>query len=187
MTTVIKRLHSRLRIPLIRYFLKKNRISFGGIPFFSGYWPDINNEGEIFIGVACSFRSFRLRQHITVRKNAELKIGDYSFLNDGVNLCATGSIVIGHHAKIGDMTFIYDTDFHQISPDLPTRHAPVFIGGNVWIGANSMVLPGAMIGDHTVIAAGSIVTGEIPPKSLAAGSPARVLRKLEIPDEWIRK
>ncbi len=85
------------------------------------------------------------------------------------------------------MTFIYDTDFHEISPDAPTRYSPVIIGGNVWIGANSMILPGAVIGDHTVVAAGSIVTGEIPAKSLAIGSPARVVKKLDVPDGWIRK
>jgi acetyltransferase-like isoleucine patch superfamily enzyme len=184
---IVNRLPSKFRAPFIKRFLKRNKIAFGGIPFFSGYWPDINNEGKIFIGAECSFRSFRLRQHITVWKNAELEIGNNSFLNDGVNLCATKSIMIGHHAKIGDMTYIYDTDFHQISPDAPTRHAPVLIGGNVWIGANSMILPGAIIGDHAVVAAGSIVTGEIPARSLAIGSPARVVKKLDVPDGWIRK
>jgi acetyltransferase-like isoleucine patch superfamily enzyme len=116
-----------------------------------------------------------------------LEIGYSSFLNDGVNICATQSVRIGHHAKIGDMAYIYDTDFHEVSPDAPIKHAPVFIGNNVWIGAYSMVLPGAVIGDHSVIAAGSIVTCAIPTKSLAAGSPARVIRTLNVPDGWLRK
>ncbi|GBD89896.1 galactoside O-acetyltransferase [bacterium BMS3Abin04] len=50
-----------------------------------------------------------------------------------------------------------------------------------------MILPGAVIGDHAVIAAGSIVTGEIPAKSLAAGVPAKVVKTLNIHDDWLRK
>ncbi|MDP3981085.1 MAG: acyltransferase [Chlamydiota bacterium] len=139
------------------------------------------------MGANCSFRSFRLRQYFTVYKNAELEIGEGSFFNDGVNLGAAQSIKIGHHTKIGDMTYIYDTDFHQLSPEASTKCSPVIIGNNVWIGANSMILPGSVIGDHSVIAAGSIVTGEIPPKSLAAGIPAKLIKTLNIPDDWLRK
>jgi acetyltransferase-like isoleucine patch superfamily enzyme len=177
----------RMRKHILKRFLKRRNILSDGIPSFSGLWPDINNEGKLFIGANCSFRSFRLRQHITVRNNAELEIGDNSYINDGVNICATQSIRIGHNVKIGDMVYIYDTDFHAVSPDAPTNHAPVSIGNNVWIGANSMVLAGAVIGDHSVVAAGSIVTGTIPARSLSAGSPARVIRTLNIPDGWVRK
>jgi acetyltransferase-like isoleucine patch superfamily enzyme len=113
-------------------------------------------------------------------------MGPGSFLNDGVNICAARSIRIGAHAKIGDMTYIYDTDFHQLSPDNPIRVMPVSIGDNVWIGAMSMILPGAVIGDHSVIGAGSIVTGAIPARSLAVGAPARVVRELNIPVGWLR-
>jgi len=49
-----------------------------------------------------------------------------------------------------------------------------------------MILAGTTIGDHAVIAAGSIVTGEIPPKSLAAGNPARVIKSFECSDDWVR-
>jgi maltose O-acetyltransferase len=176
-----------LKALIINWFLKRKRVQFDSIPSISGLWPDIYNEGKILIGANCSFRSFRLPQHITVYKNASLEIGYNAFLNDGVNICATQSIRIGHHAKVGDMTYIYDTDFHEISPDAPIKHAPVYIGNNVWIGAKSIILPGAVIGDHSVIAAGSIVTGEIPAKSLAAGSPARVVKTLNVPDGWLRK
>jgi acetyltransferase-like isoleucine patch superfamily enzyme len=173
------------RYAIKRYLHSKNT-DLGGIPTFSGAWPVINNDGKISIGEHCTFNSFRLRQHITVTENAELVIGNYVFLNDGVNICSTQSIRIGNNTKIGDMTYIYDTDFHEISPEIPTKKLPVSIGNNVWIGANSMILPGSVIGDHCVIAAGSIVTSEIPAKSLAAGTPARVIKMLDIPEGWIR-
>ena len=116
-----------------------------------------------------------------------LEVGDDALFNDGIVLCAAKSIKIGHSVKIGDMVYIYDTHFHQVCPDEPLTEAPVSIGNNVWIGANSMVLAGASIGDHSVIAAGSIVTGAIPARSLAAGTPARVIRTFEVPDGWIRR
>jgi maltose O-acetyltransferase len=171
----------------ISMYLKKRHVSFDNPPSFSGRWPVIRNEGTMHLGANCFFRSFRLRQHITVCKNAELKIAHNSFLNDGVTIHSTQAISIGHHAKIGDMTYIYDTDFHEIAPDLVVRQAPVIIGDNVWIGTKSIILADSVIGDHSVIAAGSIVTGKIPPKSLAAGAPARVIKTLDMRDSWIRK
>lgn len=187
MHKIIDRLPWRLKNLIIKQFLIRKSIQFGGIPSFRGRWPDIYNEGKIFIGSNCRFRSFRLRQHIFVYSDAELKIGDNSSLNDGVNICASQSIKIGRNAKIADMTYIYDTNFHEVSPDMPVKHAPVSIGNNVWIGAFSLILPGAVIGDYSVVAAGSIVTGEIPAKSLAAGSPAKMIKTLDVPDGWSRK
>ena len=64
---------------------------------------------------------------------------------------------------------------------------PVLIGRNVWIGCNVVILPGAVIGDHSVIAAGSVVHGTIPPRVLAAGNPARVLREIGALDGWRRR
>jgi acetyltransferase-like isoleucine patch superfamily enzyme len=107
-------------------------------------------------------------------------------MNDGTNVCAAKRITIGASTKIGDMTYIYDTDFHQISASDPVNCKPVRIGKNVWIGSNCMILAGAIIGDHSVIGAGSIVTGEIPPRSLAVGSPARVVKTFSVADDWIR-
>ncbi|WP_223296256.1 acyltransferase [Shewanella halifaxensis] len=157
------------------------------IPIFSGAWPEIHNKGIMRIGNQCSFRSFRLRQSITVQTGAILEIGEGSFFNDGVNICATQSIKIGHHTKVGDMTYIFDTDFHQLSPEREMKNAPIIIGNNVWVGANSMILAGSSIGNNSVIAAGSIVVGEIPPNCLAAGTPAKVIRSLNIPDGWLRQ
>jgi len=173
---------------VLKWFMKRKGVDFEDIPSFIGPWPDFNNEGGLLsIGTSCSFRSFRLRHRITVKKNGELRFGNNLYLNDGVCICASQSIRIGDYTKIGDMTSIYDTNFHQILPDEPPRQAPVIIGKNVWIGANSMILAGSTIGDHTVIAAGSIVTGEIPAKSLAAGSPAIVVKTINVPDNWVRK
>jgi maltose O-acetyltransferase len=63
---------------------------------------------------------------------------------------------------------------------------PVIIGKNVWLGNGVLVLPGSEIGDHTVVAARSVVRSSLPPRVLAAGNPARVIRQLDIPEGWRR-
>ena len=183
---MVNRIINGLNRQMIRLLLRIKKVRFESVPTFFGSWPDINNQGFISLGVDCTFRSFRIRHHIAVYEDAELIIGECAFFNDGLNLCATMSIKIGHHVKIGDMTYIYDSDFHHVSSGQQVKRLPVSIGNNVWICANTMILPGSVIGDHSVIAAGSIVTGEIPPRCMAAGSPAKPVRNLNIPDGWLR-
>ncbi|ABV86835.1 acyltransferase [Shewanella pealeana] len=180
-------LRRKLKGLSIKLFCKRKKITITDTPSFSGAWPYISNKGVIRLGGQCSFRSFRLHQTITVQAEATLEIGEGSFFNDGVNICASQSIKIGRNAKIGDMTYVFDTDFHQLSPDRDVKKASVVIGNNVWVGANSMILAGSSIGDNSVIAAGSIVVGEIPPNCLAAGTPAKVIKSLNIPDGWLRQ
>ncbi len=186
MILVFNLLPWRIKIYIIKWHFKRNSATLIDLPVIIGLLPQLVNEGSLHIAINANFRAFRLRHRIRVWKNASLKIGENVFLNDGVNICATLNICIGNHTKIGDQTYIYDSDFHQVSPDVPIRQAPVSIGSNVWIGANSMVLAGASIGDNSVIAAGSVVTGSIPANCLAAGSPAKVIRLLTIPAGWIR-
>ena len=186
MKRAILRSLSSVKSIFIRVALTAKNVRFDGPPAFSGKWPRISNKGYIHLAKNCSFRSYRTRPFIWVSEGASLEIGQNAFFNDGANLCATTSVRIGSNCKIGDMTFIFDTDYHQVTPERPTKQAPVEIGDNVWIGARSTILAGAKIGSHSVIAAGSTVVGEIPPKSLAAGSPARVIRQLNVPDDWVR-
>ena len=96
---------------------------------------------------------------------------------------ANDCIAIGNKCQIGDLVAIYDSDFHEISPATRNRStgpsAPVRIGNNVWLGSRVMVLKGVAIGDNSVIAAMSVVTKSVPPNSLAAGIPAKVIRSIE--------
>jgi maltose O-acetyltransferase len=74
-----------------------------------------------------------------------------------------------------------DSDFHDLDPekrDQPGKCKGVCIGNNVFIGANVTVLKGAKIGNNSVIASGSIVTGHIPDNTVAAGNPCKIIRSL---------
>lgn len=160
---------------------------FSTSPIVYGPHPKITGPGNIKFGKRCVLRSFRLVPHICALEGAVFEMGDNGYVNDGVNICASLSIKIGHSAKIGDMVYIYDTDFHSVSPDRSIKKKPITIGNNVWIGGNCTVLAGADIGDYAVIGAGSVVTGCIPANCVAAGTPARVMRTFDVPDGWERK
>ena len=86
------------------------------------------------------------------------------------------SISIGEHVKIGPNVVIRDSDNHLIIRKGNTISAPIHIDDEVWIGLNCIILKGVTIGKGAIIGAGSIVTSNIPPYSLAVGSPARVIR-----------
>ena len=118
---------------------------------------------------------------LTVERGGELTIGDRTFVNYGVSIGATRSITIGAGCSLGPYVNIVDSAFHRIEPerrDERPESEPVRIGDNVWLGVRVIVLPGVTIGDGSVVGAGSVVTGDIPERSLAVGSPARVVRRL---------
>ncbi len=183
---ILEQIPHRLKRYQWERYLAAHEIMYLSLPMVLGYRLLIDNQGVMILGKRSKFRSYRLRQSITVLKDAVLEIGDHAFINDGVNICASKCVVIGDNVLIGDMTFIYDTDFHPAAPELPVRSAPVYIGRNVWIGTNSMILAGASIGDHSVIAAGSVVAGDIPGRTVAGGAPARVIREIDVPEGWVR-
>jgi len=112
---------------------------------------------------------------------AEIRIGRNVFLN-GTRFGASTRIEVGDDAILADCR-IMDTDFHSIwpdrqSPDAIVEAAPVVIEPNVWVAAGAMVLKGVRIGRNSVVAAGAVVISDVPPDSVVAGNPARVVKDL---------
>ncbi|MDR4034298.1 DapH/DapD/GlmU-related protein [Dysosmobacter sp.] len=108
-----------------------------------------------------------------------ITLGKHVFINSGCRFQDQGGITIGDGALIGHNAVLATLDYGM---DPSERHdlfpAPIHIGENVWLGANVTVLGGVTIGDNAVIAAGAVVTKNIPPNTVAAGVPARVVRTL---------
>lgn len=123
---------------------------------------------------------------IVVRENATLIIGDDVYMNYGVTIEACHEIRIGNHVLMAPLVSIIDDNRHETEPGAVLYKGPIVIGNNVWLARNVAVIPGASIGDGCVIAANSVVCTDIPPNSLAAGAPARVIRKLDLPTNWVR-
>ena len=108
-----------------------------------------------------------------------ITVGSNVFINAGCKFQDQGGIVIGDGAFIGHNVVLATLD-HDMNPE--KRHllhpAPIRIGNRVWIGANAVVTKGVTIGDNSIIAAGAVVTHDIPANVVAAGIPARVRRTL---------
>lgn len=127
-----------------------------------------------------------LASKIFVKKEAELIIGDFSGISNTIIHCHN-SIRIGNHVNIGAGTLIMDSNFHstdwrqRLERKTDVQNAqtkPVSIGDNVFIGARCIICKGTVIGDNSMICAGSTVIGNIPPNELWGGSPAKFIKKL---------
>ncbi|MCD4781633.1 MAG: acyltransferase [Candidatus Omnitrophica bacterium] len=115
---------------------------------------------------------------------SHIAIGRNSGMSGGV-LYAVKSIVIGKHVNIGVNTCVYDTDFHPLDFKLRRGNdprdavcAPVTIEDDVWIGGGCLILKGVMVGTGAVIGARSVITKDIPPFTLWAGNPARLIKEI---------
>lgn len=119
---------------------------------------------------------FRSGNYVSIEKNARLVLGSGS-INRNCNLSCFKYVSIGENVHISENVVIRDSDNHSVLYDGYVQAAPIIIGNNVWIGLNSTILKGVTIGDGAVIAAGSVVTKDVPPKALVAGVPARVIKE----------
>jgi acetyltransferase-like isoleucine patch superfamily enzyme len=151
-----------------------------------GRLPVLSGTGTMRAGRRFVVRGRVAPCELSADNAGQLLIGERVFLNQGVVIAAKESIEIGDDTLIGDFSAIYDSNWHQLDPAHPDKPRPVTIGKNVWLGNGVLVLPGSSIGDHTVVAARSVVKGSLPPRVLAAGNPAVVVRQLEIPEGWRR-
>jgi len=121
---------------------------------------------------------------ITAPGSARVRIGEGSFLNMGVMLAAQELVEIGEHCMLANGCFVSDASHRFDDPEKPVpwqgfeTRGPTRIGANCWLGANVVVTSGVSIGERCVIGANSVVTSDIPPFSVAAGAPARVLRRV---------
>ncbi len=107
-----------------------------------------------------------------------IAIGAQTYINYGVSISAHQLVSIGEDCLIGQYVIINDNDYHDIVQKrrLPPSR-PVVIEDRVWLGARAIVLKGVRIGHDAVIGAGAVVTSDIPPRSVAVGVPARVVRQ----------
>ncbi len=124
---------------------------------------------------------------LTAPGQARIRIGSGTFLNLGVMVAAVELVEIGDHCMFANGCFITDGSHRFDDPDQPvpwqgfTTKGPTRIGDNVWCGAGVVVTSGVTIGERSVIGANSVVVADLPPFSIAAGAPAKVLRTIEYP------
>jgi acetyltransferase-like isoleucine patch superfamily enzyme len=143
--------------------------------------PAVTCAGTLLVGDRARLVSTVATLELAVGPGATLAIGERTFINYGTSIAATERVEIGPHCSIGTYVVMMDNDFHSLEPerrDERPESRPIVLEENVWLGARVVVLRGVRIGAGSVVAAGSVVTHDIPPRSLAAGMPAKVIRKL---------
>jgi len=143
--------------------------------------PSIDNQGRMVIGSRVQLVSTIATLELVAMKGGTLEIGDRTLVNYGCSIAAAERVHIGERCLIGTYAIIMDNDFHRIEPERRLEwpdSRPIVIDDNVWIGARVIVLGGVTIGEGSCIGAGSVVNADIPPRSLAVGVPARVIREL---------
>jgi acetyltransferase-like isoleucine patch superfamily enzyme len=111
----------------------------------------------------------------------KLRIGDRVFLNTGVFVSCVHEITIGNDVAIANDVYLTDSDSHGVE-GRKVREAPIRIGDGAWIGARAIILPGVTIGSRALVAAGAVVTRDVPNDTLVGGNPARLIRELIYPD-----
>ena len=116
-----------------------------------------------------------------VSGSGRIRIGNGAFINAGTVVYSELAITIGDDVALSNEVYVMDTSSHGMEGRLPLPK-PVVIGQGTWVGARGMVLPGVTIGSRVVVAAGSVVTRDVPDDVLVAGNPARVIRPLTYPD-----
>jgi acetyltransferase-like isoleucine patch superfamily enzyme len=151
-------------------------------------WPVHGNVLELFAENRLEIGEHALLEpHVWLTATApgRIAIGEGTFLNIAVQVAAVESVEIGAHCMFANGCFVTDANHRFDDPDRPvpwqgfSSKGPTRVGDNVWCGANVVITSGVTVGERCVIGANSVVTTDLPPFSIAAGAPARVIKQVE--------
>jgi acetyltransferase-like isoleucine patch superfamily enzyme len=181
----IKRLYKTFNAWYVARFIAPQFDSLGTIPEIAHPRSLVIFGRNIHLGkyaqiICSSDNCVRFTSWPSKQADAEIVIGDYCLISPGVRISAAQSIHIGDNCMLAAMVTISDSDWHgiynRIRPFRCTK--PVVIENNVWLGERVIVMKGVTIGENSVVGAGSVVTKNIPPNTVAAGNPARVIKTI---------
>lgn len=157
-------------------------------PSFTCYLIEGSTLTDISIGKKCI-----LAGQLVSAYNGKITLGDYSQIGSGTIIRCMEKVVIGELTAISTNVVISDNNNHPVNPNdrelmqktLPgsyerswihSSHSPIIIERNCWIGENSRICKGVHIGEGSIVAANSVVTKDVPPYSIAAGNPAKIVK-----------
>ena len=163
----------------------------------------INNESGDKAKITIGHNTF-LAGKIRTSPHGKVHIGNYCYISTGAFIGAANSIQIGNYVGIAHYTFVVDNNNHPVDPEKRKEHrirvapggegynsvgaswemsenAPIIIEDNVWIGMYCFIGKGVTIGEGSIVARQSVIMKDVPPYSIVAGNPARVVKTLKKP------
>jgi acetyltransferase-like isoleucine patch superfamily enzyme len=181
---------ARLLLAVWRQFVQGGKIGEGVKLSTNARLINLGNQGDVVIEENTVVRGI-LRNE----PGGRIEIQRDAYVGDDVILSSASRILIGNETLLAHGVQIFDNDTHPLDPELRSRHfriirgleapqaitvgaARVTIGQRCWIGMNALIFKGATVGDETVVAGGSVVVDDLPPRVIAAGNPARPIKEL---------
>ncbi|MCD9145401.1 acyltransferase [Streptomyces albireticuli] len=119
-----------------------------------------------------------------------LRLGNGVVLGRGSHVVTSAPVTFGDDVFCGPYVYVTSDNHSYDDPDQPIgrqwpRSAPVTIGSGSWLGTGAVILPGARLGRNVVVAAGSVVRGEVPDHAVVAGAPAKIVRRWDAEGGWV--
>ncbi len=174
--TYAVRHHDRMAVARLRGLLVRHQLAEAGPGIgVAGFRRLIVREGvrgTVSLGESV-YLARRTEIHLT-GTDSVLEIGSGTYTNQDVIIWCQERISIGRLCLISWDVSITDSNYHSLTGAVVT--APVTIGDHVWVGAGARIMPGVTIGRNAMVAAGSVVTKDVPARALVGGNPAKVLR-----------
>ena len=167
---------------LIIVFVTKFRLrkanKIGKYPEIIGN-PKLRIRGRLFVGNYFNLTSNVVKAKIIVEPGAILELGNDVRIN-GTHISVSRKVIIGNKVSIAPYVLIMDNDYHTVYDNrAPGEPSEIIIEDNVWIASKATILKGVTVGEGATVAAGAVVTGDVPPYTVVAGVPARVIKKLK--------
>lgn len=160
--------------------LKPRSIKLTGHQIYAGDYLHIISSAEQPVTLTC----WRSKQH-----DGKIELGNYCLISPGVTIAAAEQISIGDNCMLAAEVSISDCDWHGLYNRVrPFRcSAPVTLENNVWIGLRAIIGKGVTIGENSVVGAGAVVTGNVPPNVVVAGNPATVVKHLSPGKRYLKR
>ncbi|MGB0064627.1 MAG: acyltransferase [Terracidiphilus sp.] len=173
----------RIAVALYRYPVLRSRCAHVGERLQMEMVPIFSGPVKVYLGDDVRLSGRPVFSGGRIFPDPEIRIGNRTFIGHGCQFSAAKSIVIGDDVLIAGGCWILDYSAHPLNPEQriaglqvdPGDVRPVCIGDKVWLGKDTIVLPGVTIGEGAVIGAGAVVTKDVPRGGICVGNPGRVL------------
>lgn len=167
------------------HFVRPHFAAFGkGCTFVKPWYVEVFGHpvelGDYVHVIASPDLRVRLSVWSEAPGRGRIRIGDYGLLCPGVRISSASEISIGQGCMMASNVYITDSDWHDTYNRIAMGEAlPVRIEENVWIGDSAIVCKGVTVGKNSIVGAGAVVTKTIPPNTISAGNPAKIVKTLD--------